>query len=114
MSASDETAKATRVLEHAARAFGLHSGPQSTDNERDAFGRDLRTAAIRYARAYAAEARELGLIPNVQRVDHDERCDYNNAALCARGLLHDFPVRCTCGVDEALAALNARAKAGGK
>lgn len=33
--------------------------------------------------------------------EHAASCDYNNAALCARGLLHDFPVRCTCGVEEA-------------
>lgn len=68
MSKSDKTASAARALETAAREFGKHSGPQSTELERDAFSRDLRTAAIRYARAYVDEARELGLIPEYERV----------------------------------------------
>lgn len=35
------------------------------------------------------------------RDDHSAECDYNKPWLCARVLMHDFPVRCTCGVDEA-------------
>ena len=65
---SDETAKAGEALEAAGREYGKHSGPLSDEAEREAFGRDLRTAAIRYARAYYAEARELGLIPEYERV----------------------------------------------
>jgi len=65
---SDETAKAAEALETAGREYGKHSGPTSNQTESEAFGRDLRTAALRYARAYQAEARELGLIPEYERV----------------------------------------------
>lgn len=63
MSKSDETEKLATGLEMAAREFAKHSGPTSTNAEREVFARDLRTAALRYARAYYAEARNLGLIP---------------------------------------------------
>lgn len=66
--ASDATAAASDALEKAAREFGKHSGPTSTADEREAFARDLRVAALRYARAYSTEARELGLIPAYERV----------------------------------------------
>ena len=68
MSKSDETERAERVLEFAAREFTKHSGPQSDESERRTFSRDLCNAALRYARAYYAEARELGLIPEYERV----------------------------------------------
>ena len=61
--ASDATAKAAEALEALAQAYGRHSGPASTLDEREAFARDLHAGAMRYARAYYAEARELGLIP---------------------------------------------------
>jgi hypothetical protein len=63
-----ETAEKMRLLEGAAREYGKHSGPGSSPSERDAFSRDLRVAALRFARAYYAEARELGLIPEYERV----------------------------------------------
>jgi len=63
MSKSDETEKMAEALETAAREYGKHSGPESTVHERTAFSRDLRAAAMRYARAYYSEAREFGLIP---------------------------------------------------
>jgi hypothetical protein len=62
-----ETAEKMRCLEIAGREYGKHSGPGSTPLERGAFSRDLRTAALRFARAYYAEARELGLIPEYER-----------------------------------------------
>jgi len=68
MNKSDATAIAATAHEFAAREFAKHSGPRSTGVEREAFGRDLRTAALRYARAYYDEARELGLIPEYERV----------------------------------------------
>jgi hypothetical protein len=68
MNKSDETARAGEALEKAARAFGKHSGPTATPEESDAFSRDLRAYALRYARAYYAEARDLGLIPEYERV----------------------------------------------
>lgn len=58
-----KTTDAGDALESAARAFGRHSGPESTQRERALFGQDLRAAAMRYARAYYAEARVYGLIP---------------------------------------------------
>jgi hypothetical protein len=60
---SDETEKQERALETAAREYGKHSGPASDESERRTFARDLRMTALRFARAYYAEARELGLIP---------------------------------------------------
>ena len=63
MSKSDNTIKMGEALEASAREFTKHSGPSSTDKEREAFSRDLRSAALRFARAYYAEAREYGLIP---------------------------------------------------
>ena len=68
MNKSDVTAKAATAHEFAAREFAKHGGPSSTAEEREVFGRDLRTAALRYARAYYNEARELGLIPEYERV----------------------------------------------
>jgi hypothetical protein len=68
MSKSDETEKQAEALEVAAREYEKHSGPSSTIAERAVFSRDLRTAALRYARAYYAEARDLGLFPTVQDV----------------------------------------------
>jgi hypothetical protein len=68
MTRSDETAKAGKALETAGREYTKHSGPESDEAEREAFGRDLRSAALHYARAYHAEARELGLIPEYERV----------------------------------------------
>lgn len=68
MNKSDETAKAGEAMEVAAREFAKHSGPSSTAEEREVFSRDLRAAALRYARAYYAEARDLGLIPEYERV----------------------------------------------
>lgn len=65
---SDETTEKARLLEIAGREYGRHSGPQSDESERVTFARDLHTAALRYARAYYAEARELGLIPEYERV----------------------------------------------
>jgi hypothetical protein len=62
MSLNDDTDHAAKVLENYASRYGHHSGPQSTEDERFSFSRDLRTAALRYARAYYAEARALGLI----------------------------------------------------
>jgi hypothetical protein len=61
--ARDETIRLGEALEISARAFGQHSGPESTPHERNLFGQDLRSAALRFARAYYAEARTLGLIP---------------------------------------------------
>jgi hypothetical protein len=58
-----KTIEAGEALESAARAFERHSGPGSTERERSLFGQDLRVAAMRYARAYYAEARAYGLIP---------------------------------------------------
>lgn len=66
--ASDETEKKVKALEFAAREFTKHSGPASDVDERATFSRDLCTAALRYARAYYAEAREYGLIPEYERV----------------------------------------------
>lgn len=67
MSKSDETESMGQALEDVAREFGKHSGPHpqvsTNETQRAKLGRDLRTAAMRYARAYYAEARELGLIP---------------------------------------------------
>lgn len=68
MSKHDETEELERALETAGREFGKHSGPQSDERERRTFARDLHIAALRYARAYYAEARELGLIPEYERV----------------------------------------------
>lgn len=68
MHKSDETAKAAEALENAGREYAKHSGPASDAKEREVFGRDLRAAALRYARAYYAEAKELGLIPEYERV----------------------------------------------
>lgn len=68
MNKNDVTATVATALEFAAREFAKHSGPSSTAEEREVFGRDLRTAALRYARAYYDEARELGLIPEYERV----------------------------------------------
>ena len=69
MSDVDETIRllAEKSLEVSAREYAKHSGPSSTEDEREAFARDLRSAALRYARAYYAEARELGLIPEYER-----------------------------------------------
>lgn len=64
---SEETENKERVLYASACSFARHSGPQSNERERLTFGNDLRTAALRYARAYYAEARELGLIPEYER-----------------------------------------------
>jgi len=58
-----KTIEAGESLEVAARAFERHSGPESTARERALFGQDLRAAAMCYARAYYAEARAYGLIP---------------------------------------------------
>ena len=68
MSNHDETEQMERALETAGREYGKHSGPSSDESERRTFARDLRVAALRYARAYYAEARELGLIPEYERV----------------------------------------------
>ncbi|HUE39987.1 MAG TPA: hypothetical protein VMR29_10805 [Candidatus Binatia bacterium] len=72
MNKSDETAKMAEAHERAAIAYGKHSGPSSTPEERAAFARDLHAAGLRYARAYYAEARELGLIPEYERVPAQE------------------------------------------
>ncbi len=66
MSKHDDTEKMAEALESAARAYGRHSGPDSNHHERSVFGRDLRIAALQFARAYYAEARELGLIPEYE------------------------------------------------
>lgn len=71
---ADKTANAAEALETAGREYGRHSGPLSSDTERNAFGRDLRTAALRYARAYYAEARDLGLIPEYERKAPPDAC----------------------------------------
>lgn len=69
---SEKTEKMAHALQTAGRAYGKHSGPASNERERATFGRDLRTAALRYACAYYAEARELGLIPEYERVTTNE------------------------------------------
>ena len=69
MSKSDMTAAAAAALETAGREYGKHSGPSSSQDEREVFASDLRVAALRYARAYTEEARELGLIPAYLRAD---------------------------------------------
>jgi hypothetical protein len=63
MALRDKTAEMAEALNRAAAEYGRHSGPRSTDRERAVFSHDLQVAALRYARAYYAEARELGLIP---------------------------------------------------
>jgi hypothetical protein len=65
----DATEKAGEALERLAQEFTKHSGPSSEYRERDTFSRDLRAGALRYARAYYAEARDLGLIPEYERID---------------------------------------------
>lgn len=67
MSKHDETEQMERTLETAGREYGKHSGPDSGERERRTFAHDLHVAALRYARAYYAEARELGLIPEYER-----------------------------------------------
>ena len=62
-----ETAEQKRILAKVGAQYGKHSGPGSDERKRATFLRDLRTAALRYARAYYAEARELGLIPEYER-----------------------------------------------
>lgn len=64
---SEETEKQEKALQAIARAYAKHSGPQSDERERRTFALDLHSAALRYARAYYAEARELGLIPEYER-----------------------------------------------
>lgn len=39
------------ALDRAAREFAKHSGPESTTHERELFGQDLRTAAVKFTRA---------------------------------------------------------------
>lgn len=95
---SDETEKMERALETAGREYGKHSGPQSDERERRTFAGDLHRAALRYARAYYAEARELGLIPEYEiKVDRKfdgvigERCNG-----CGVGYgLHTMPTDAT-------------------
>ena len=64
--ASKRTLGAEEALESAARQFASNSGPGSAPRQRDLFKRDLQTAALRYSRAYAAQARVLDLIPEVK------------------------------------------------
>ena len=97
MTKSDETAKMAEALDRAAQALGKHSGPSSSSGERDAFARDLHTAALRYARAYYAEARDLGLIPEYEATttiyDHVASSfgvTRDEAAACCRRVLNDF------------------------
>ena len=71
MSKSEQTENMGQALEAVACELGKHSGPhpQVSTNERQRakLGRALRTAALRYARAYYAEASELGLIPEYEQ-----------------------------------------------
>lgn len=60
--AHEKTADCVKGLETAARAYAQHSGPESSERERALFSQDLRAAAMRYARAYYAEARAYGLV----------------------------------------------------
>lgn len=89
-SKSEETQEAAKALETAGREYGKHSGPRSTELERDAFSRDLRVAALRYARAYQAEARELGLVPEYERV----KCKKYEPALGQWTNVHAARARC--------------------
>lgn len=66
MSVHENTEKMGESLLRVAAEYGRHSGPASTEKERAAFGRDVHVAALRYARAYYAEARELGLLPEYE------------------------------------------------
>lgn len=59
------------ALNATARSYIAHSGPNSDERERSLFTRDLHSAALRYARAYYAEAREFGLILERERGDLD-------------------------------------------
>lgn len=88
------TAEKMRCLEIAAREYGKHSGPSSSPLERDSFSRDLRVAALKFARAYYAEARELGLIPEYERVV--PRCPAcNRFRVTSDG--DNYDARCICG-----------------
>jgi hypothetical protein len=62
-----DTENAAKGLLTMAAAYGRHSGPGSDERERATFGADVLKQALRYARAYYAEARELGLIPEYER-----------------------------------------------
>lgn len=64
--AHEETFRLAMVLETVAATYGKHSGPTSDEKERRTFASDLHRAALRYARAYFKEARELGLIPEYE------------------------------------------------
>lgn len=64
--AQEETLRLAIVLETVAATYGKHSGPASDEKERRTFAYDLHRAALRYARAYFKEARELGLIPEYE------------------------------------------------
>lgn len=64
--AQEETLRLAIVLEIVAATYGKHSGPTSDEKERRTFASDLHRAALRYARAYYMEARELGLIPEYE------------------------------------------------
>lgn len=67
MALNDQTAQAAAALESSARSFTRHTGPDAAEDERAVFSRDLLASALRYARAYYAEAREYGLIPEYER-----------------------------------------------
>lgn len=56
-------AEQSMALRSAAREFTKHTGPGVTADGLEMFARDLEAAALRYARAYYAQAREFGLIP---------------------------------------------------
>ena len=62
MTTREKTAQTMAALEKVAKQYARHSGPNSTASERELFSSDLGVAALRYARAYYAETRELGLI----------------------------------------------------
>lgn len=64
--AQEETLRLAIILEKVAATYDKHSGPSSDEKERRTFASDLHKAALRYARAYFKEARELGLIPEYE------------------------------------------------
>lgn len=64
--AHEETLRLAIILEKVAATYGKHNGPSSDEKERRIFASDLHRAALRYARTYYMEARELGLIPEYE------------------------------------------------
>lgn len=59
----DAMLRESRALQTLARRFTAESGPASTAHQREHFAHDLEAGALRYARAYYAHAKTLGLIP---------------------------------------------------